>query len=241
MPTAVLNSSSPIPLYRQLADRLLADIDAGNYGIDGKIPSEHDLAHQFHIGRPTVRQATDLLVRQGRLQRRRGSGTYVMSAAPAIDVFSLAGTSAALRGAELNSTLEVIAGIEKCVYTPTDKECFRVQRIACVNRTPVLLETLFFDVQLFVGLDKHAIENRSLSDLVRDVYFLEPSSADQTFSVALADKSQSALLDVPKATPVLQVQRALHFGDQRNALHVEIVCRTDRYDFSQTLYPARAE
>ena len=42
-----LNANSPVPLYRQLADRLLADIDGGAYGVESKIPSEHELAERF--------------------------------------------------------------------------------------------------------------------------------------------------------------------------------------------------
>ena len=73
-----LNASSPIPLYRQLALRIREHIDRGEIGVSEKIPSEHRLAREYGIGRPTVRQATDLLVREGVLQRRRGSGTFVL-------------------------------------------------------------------------------------------------------------------------------------------------------------------
>ena len=74
----LLNLNSPIPLYRQLALRLREDIDSGDIAVRQKIPSENELAREYGIGRPTVRQATDLLVREGILQRRRGAGTFVL-------------------------------------------------------------------------------------------------------------------------------------------------------------------
>lgn len=229
-----LNTRSPVPLYRQLADRLSADIDMGTYGVDSRIPSEHVLAEKYAIGRPTVRQATDVLVRQGKLERRRGSGTFVKNAAPVIDLLSLAGTSAALQESELNTTLELISGAVK-----QKNNCYHVQRRALVDAVPVLVENLHFNADLFAGLDRHAIENRSISALVKEVYFLEPVSADQTFSVSLANKAHARLLDVAAGTPLLRVNRTVHFENNRNALFAEIVCRTDRFDFSQTLYPAR--
>ena len=61
--TTALNPASPLPLYRQLADVLLARIREGEYPSGIRIPSEPELARTFRIGRPTVRQATDLLVR----------------------------------------------------------------------------------------------------------------------------------------------------------------------------------
>ena len=102
-----LNSQSPIPLYRQLADKIRGELDAGRYEVASRIPSEHQLAADYGIGRPTVRQATDLLVRQGRLQRRRGAGTFVCESPAAIDLFSLTGTSAALQATDLE-TLSLI-------------------------------------------------------------------------------------------------------------------------------------
>jgi len=197
-------------------------------------------------GRPTVRQATDLLVRQGRLERRRGSGTYVTAASDSIDLFSLAGTSAALQGTDLPTTLEHLSGATQLSSYPTPQgvenaPCFRVQRRALVDTSPVLVETLYFRASLFAGLDQHSLASRSLSTLVRDVYFLEPTAAVQTFSVACADDWLGEVLEVKADTPLLNVHRRLHFGKHHDALHANIVCRTDRFDFSQTLYPARAD
>ncbi|MBX2823924.1 MAG: GntR family transcriptional regulator [Gammaproteobacteria bacterium] len=261
-----LNTQSPIPLYRQLADRLLADIDSGIHAVAAKIPSEHELAEQFEIGRPTVRQATDLLVRRGRLERRRGAGTFVLPPTRSIDVFSLAGTSAALDKSELDAHLNLIGEprLEQGFTQPVDAvsrsethdpdssaivtaleqertaiDRIRVERVATVDSRPVMFETLWFDAELFPELEKQVVGRQSLSALVRDVYFLEPTSAEQTFTAILASSEQSAQLAVPVKTPVLRVYRKLHFGEHLGALHVEMICLTDLFEFSQTLYPAR--
>ena len=64
----MLNHQSPLPLYRQLADLLAAKMRSGEYRPGDRIPSEHDLADTYGIGRPTARQAVDVLVRKGRAQ-----------------------------------------------------------------------------------------------------------------------------------------------------------------------------
>jgi len=232
-----LNTQSPIPLYRQLAERLLADIDSGLYEVDGKIPSEHHLAEQFAIGRPTVRQATDLLIRQGRLERRRGSGTFVTPPAPNIDLFSLAGTTAALQNSDLDARLELLVSATRTRFSNDD--FFNVQRRVVVDNQPVLLESLYFHADIFSGMDKHNLENRSLSALVKEAYFLEPTAAEQTFSVVLADKDIASTLALPEQTPLLRVHRTLHFGEYQSAMQAHITCRTDRFEFSQSLYPAQ--
>ena len=52
---------------------ILDKIRSGEYSAGSKIPSENTLATQYSIGRPTARQAIDMLVRKGLLSRRRGS------------------------------------------------------------------------------------------------------------------------------------------------------------------------
>lgn len=43
------------------------------------MPSERDLADDYEVSRMTLRQAITLLVEEGILERRVGSGTYVAS------------------------------------------------------------------------------------------------------------------------------------------------------------------
>ena len=233
-----LNPQSPIPLYRQLAGQILADIENGHYPVASRIPSENEFASTYSIGRPTVRQATDWLIRQGRLERRRGSGTYVLPPVRSIDLFSLAGTSAALQDSELDAKLEVISGPQ--LETTGDDRRLRIERVVRVESVPVMHEVLRFDALLFAGLEQHVVTGRSLSALVRDVFFMQPSSARQTFYAVAADKAQAKRLELTPGAPLLRVQRALQFDQQADALLVDICCRTDHFEFSQTLYPALA-
>ena len=104
----MLDATSPLPLYHQLAEQLFSDIRAGLYAPGAKIPSEHQLAEAFNLGRPTVRHAPDSLTQRGIPTRRRGSGTYVRSVPASVDLFSLAGTlvSFEAQGIQLESELE---------------------------------------------------------------------------------------------------------------------------------------
>jgi GntR family transcriptional regulator len=112
-----LNPDSPYPLYFQLYRLLKERIENGEYGQDEKIPSENELSRTFGIGRPTVRQATDRLIREGLIERRKGSGAFVRNLQRQVELFSLAGTSAAFHesGIELEQRIVdplVLADIE---------------------------------------------------------------------------------------------------------------------------------
>ncbi len=63
--------------YIQIAEQLRGQIADGQYPLGGRIPTENELADSLGVSRPTVRQALDLLAREGRLVRVKGSGTFV--------------------------------------------------------------------------------------------------------------------------------------------------------------------
>lgn len=122
---------------------------------------------------------------------------------------------------------------------PDTETVLKIERRTVVDEVAVLHETLRFSLELFPGLEQHEFENQSLSALIRDVYFLEPSSADQTFFAVTADSTMARQLDVEKGTALLKVIRDLHFGHFQRGLQAEILCLTDRFEFSQTLFPAQ--
>jgi DNA-binding FadR family transcriptional regulator len=66
-------------LYERVADHLRADIGGGKYRLGERIPSERDLAHQFKISRPTIREAIFALEADGLVEVRTNSGVYVVS------------------------------------------------------------------------------------------------------------------------------------------------------------------
>lgn len=70
-------------LYLQVADQLTRTIRAGTPSPGERLPSERDLAEQFGVSRPTIREAMIALEIAGLVEIRSGSGVYVAEASPA--------------------------------------------------------------------------------------------------------------------------------------------------------------
>jgi GntR family transcriptional regulator len=66
-----------LPRYASIRDSLAARIAAKEWAPDSVIPSEADLAREYRTSINTLRRATEQLVREGLLERRQGSGTFV--------------------------------------------------------------------------------------------------------------------------------------------------------------------
>jgi GntR family transcriptional repressor for pyruvate dehydrogenase complex len=72
-------------LYQQVAASLAESIRGGAYPLGRRLPSERDLAEQFGVSRPTLREAMIALEIQGFVESRQGSGVYVTAAAAKLD------------------------------------------------------------------------------------------------------------------------------------------------------------
>jgi GntR family transcriptional regulator len=237
----VLDAASPLPLYHQLAEELLAQITAGELVPGHKLPSEHELAASYGVGRPTVRQATDSLIQRGLLMRKRGSGTYVRQVPAHVDLFSLAGTLVSFeRGGVFFQTRLLDKQRSSAIESDADhpmagRTAIRITRISHVDRSPVLLEEIDFDAERFPGLSRLSLQGRSLSDVVEQRYRLRAQSADQSFRVVSLDRKRARLLALPPSAAILQVDRTLHFSGANAAVFARMFCRTDRLVFSQRL------
>jgi len=107
-------------LIDQAVGRLRQQITSGAWAIGARIPAEPELAELIGVGRNTVREAVQSLVHAGMLERRQGSGTYVISDS---ELGNAMGREIA--GAHQRDVLEVRRALE-----------VEVARLAALRRTP---------------------------------------------------------------------------------------------------------
>ncbi len=64
--------------YQQIAGALRAKIAAGEYDAAASLPTEFQLSETWQASRQTVRRALALLVEEGLIERRQGSGSHLL-------------------------------------------------------------------------------------------------------------------------------------------------------------------
>lgn len=240
----MLNPASPVPLYHQLAELLDKRIVAGTLRPGQQLPSEPELARTFHIGRPTVRQATEVLMRKGLVERRRGAGTFVRLAPARVDLFSLAGTLSSFQRGGLTLVSRLLGPAARTSVAPdpenpfAGREALSFSRVGSVDGKHVLVEHIFLEPEIFPNLQQQpelAIPGFSLSRLIEDRYHLTPTHAEQSFRVAQPPAFVRTALGLPVRAPVLLVKRTLFFPAAPKAVFCQLYCHTDTLVFSQTI------
>ncbi|MDI7776456.1 FadR/GntR family transcriptional regulator [Asticcacaulis sp. EMRT-3] len=69
--------SDPKKLYRRIADSIAAEIESGHYKPGDRLPTERDLAVQFGVSRPSLREAMIALEIMGLIEAKQGLGITV--------------------------------------------------------------------------------------------------------------------------------------------------------------------
>ena len=230
-----LRADSASPLYRQLMQRIRADIASGVYPVHSRIPSEAELGDAYQVSRVTVRKALAELTREGLLRRMQGKGTYVC--APRLKTSLRDVTSfheACLMMGCTPGTRVISAGIAHAeedvreALNLEDSEAVEIVRLRLADGEPVMLETNRFAPKYASLL--HEELNGSLYRLLSK-QGIEAASGVHEISLCHATAQQAKLLDVEPGTALLQLNQVIF--DQHGApLHTSHqVIRGDRFTF----------
>lgn len=65
------------PLYTELVERIIADVEAGVLMPNQKLPAEVELARQYSVSRTTLREALGVLSSEGWIVKAHGVGTFI--------------------------------------------------------------------------------------------------------------------------------------------------------------------
>ncbi|NQV16569.1 GntR family transcriptional regulator, partial [bacterium] len=72
-----MNFDQKTPIYQQLAESIRQDILSGALQEEEAIPSVRQISVDYSLNPQTVLNATQLLIQEGLLEKRRGLGLFV--------------------------------------------------------------------------------------------------------------------------------------------------------------------
>lgn len=167
--TPPLKSARRAGLIEQVIEQLRGQITSGNWAVGARIPTESELSQMTATSRNTVREAVQSLVHAGLLERRQGSGTYVLASSELAGAVSRRVASARhLDVLEVRRTLEAgCARLAAVRRTPEDMALLR----ALLAQRAVARQDDDVDGIVAVDVELHrAIARASHNPVLADLY-----------------------------------------------------------------------
>ncbi|WP_336071396.1 GntR family transcriptional regulator [Nitratireductor rhodophyticola] len=209
--------------YQRLASRLIRELTGGLWRNGDPLPSEHALASAYAVSRRTVRQALELLQHEGFVSKGQGRSTVYRERAigrsgeKLVD-FPTAAREAGFRpSTRLISTGHVEAGlsIAHALSVPLGSEVFEIRRVRLLEGRPVVHQTSLLPAALAEKLDVSNLAETSLYTMLRAALGGEIFLAREHVSLLSASEEEAEALSIPKASPLLRVQRVVVDGKGR--------------------------
>lgn len=72
-------------LYLKVKEDIEQKITARHFNPGDRLPSEPELAKEYHVSRPTLREALKMLQKEGKILSKNGVGTYIHTHSPMIE------------------------------------------------------------------------------------------------------------------------------------------------------------
>jgi GntR family transcriptional regulator len=239
----LLRRDAPDPLYIQIKEYIIAEIKAGRFQPDQRLPSERELSLRFKVGRMTVRQALLELMHEGKIYTRMGKGTFVL--APKIDqeLRALTGFSqdVRIRGGRPSSRVleaKVIApppAAARALRLGMDDKIILLARLRLSDGIPLALERAHLPHAFFPNLLDHNFEVESLYEVLRNDYGVTLVQAEQTIEAALASPNEIEMLSLTPPAAVLKMERLTYNQEGQPLEYVPSTYRGDRYKFRSVL------
>lgn len=215
----------------------LRELVAGSR-VGDRLPSERELSARWGAARMTVRRATDGLIAEGLVQRRHGSGTYVVPP-PLVRLLGLTSFTQDMRERGLTPSSRLLAydvgpaggALAARLRVPAGERVSSFTRLRLADGTPMAVETVWIPAALVPGLAPADLGG-SLYELLAERYHLVTGSASVTIEPVVPDPATRELLGIVPDQACLRVRMVDSDSRGRVIMTASCVYRGDRYQLT---------
>ncbi|GAA3372032.1 UTRA domain-containing protein [Streptomyces antimycoticus] len=233
------DGSSRAAPYLRVAAAFRARITDGTWTHGERLPSRGELGSEFGVGENVVRRAQELLITEGLLEGRAGSGTYVRAPYQRRTMLRTPATSMAGLGAdgtyEADSIAKVPAppDIGKRLAEEPGALCVRTVYEVFVDRQPALLCTSGEPMAITGGTvivlpEGGPLAGRGVAARMAHLG-ITVERAVETLRPVHVERDQAQLLGVPAGTLATLIQRTHYSTDGRPVETADLLIPADRW------------
>lgn len=234
------------PKYRQIARKLTEGIAGGKYPVGTMLPGEAELCQMYSTSRFTVREALRSLTDRGLVDRRRGSGTRVVSTNPASAfVYRLGSTAEILKYPEETRRENLFQGlihadpdVASKLDCPIGKNWYRISGIRRSDASDVPISwSDIYVLPEFADVLEHEDTGRTpVYEQIERATGVSVIDAVIRIFASSIDGKLASLLQVAVGTPALSIMRRYLDQEGRNFETTLTVHPEKRFEYSMQLH-----
>lgn len=215
-----IDKKSEISLYQQLAHSIKKAVDEQKLKENDKIPAENEFCKIYDLSRTTVRQALDILEKDGYIYKLRGKGSYVST--PKIyqnrssfskfydDMRSL-GKVPVSKIISLKIKVADAYVREKMQLEENEMLC-QIKWIRYGNNEPLIYETINLNYKLVDGIEMKELTDKKLYDILSEEYGIKMTHGKELFYPCKLDINEAKNLGLKENDLGMKVERVVFQG-----------------------------
>jgi GntR family transcriptional regulator len=233
----LIGRNTGVARYHQLYTALSDAMTNGALAPGDALPSEPKLAVRHGISRTTVRRALARLEKEGRVERKRGSGTYVRGQ-PRLPLFRVRAERFLhdVRALDTTTTSKLLQ-FDRVDTPPFVGEVMPdfgpravvIRRTRSIDDVPFVIATSHVPEEVGRRLTPRRLGNEVVL-LALQRLGVRPASGEQVMTAVAADGFAAKALKVPMGSPLLRVRRIVRDKKGRPVEHQEYLYRPERYE-----------
>ena len=235
--------ASRVPRYHQIAQTLRERIVAGGHGPGQRLDNQRSLAREFGVTLMTLRQALDLLERDGLIARRHGLGTFI--ARPSIDydilhLRALAGDLSAL-GEDVATrfvrSYKTVADrrVAESLRLPERAPVFVLERLRLVDGEPVSFQASYLPAAIGEEVSKADLAVTPLRQVLSFKLGIEVTAAHETVSAVPLDRQAAREMGCRPGTAAFRSDRISTGTDGTPIVYDRVFIPGDRFRITRQL------
>jgi GntR family transcriptional regulator len=209
-----LQGNAPVPIYYQLQELILKDIENGTLLPGAMIPTEQQLVQSYGVSIGTVKKAVLNLVNQGYLYRIQGKGTFVTGTTlrreslryyRLLDSFESHESNLAVKPLGIRKVPGFIPA-NRYLKIRADQSLFELKRIFLMDGATTVFSISYLPQGLFKKLSDYPcveFEKKPLYATIEEKYGIPTIRNHELISACFPDAEAASVLGIPTNTPVL--------------------------------------
>ncbi|MFZ4454094.1 GntR family transcriptional regulator [Salibacterium aidingense] len=224
-----------IPLYRQIKQLIIHNIQTKHWKPGDFIPSESKLLDEFNVSRTTLRQAINSLVQEGVLESRQGKGTQVKIHPPgklgehSTIMFQEEGDQFYSRILRMEFSFTFFQA-QKHLNVPENEKVFLFERVRMADGDPIAILQFYTPQhigELLIKSDLHEHEPYAVIEENNGIL----KQATDWVSAVNATPHEADLLGIRGGESLVSISRLSYGIDEKPVEFSRTIYRADRFSY----------